>query len=152
MPKGIEAVIEDGFATLDFTDRTLVGPALEKLRLAGSKVTKQTRVGPRAVYNMPEGDAIAAGLLDSTTVRPDHLSYGDTGYAESLQSPQSFCHGGRGGVVLWVDPVSELVMAYFSVLSRGGMPAGVSVPEDLVGGLGQRSDLFVNAATAAIVE
>ena len=86
MPAGIEAVVEDGFATLDFTDRALVGPALEALRLAGSKVTKQTRVGPRAVYTMPEGDAVAAGLLDGSTVRPDHLSYGDTGYAESLQS------------------------------------------------------------------
>ena len=40
MPAGIEAVVEDGFATLDFVDRSLVGPALEALRLAGSKVTK----------------------------------------------------------------------------------------------------------------
>ena len=86
MPAGIEAVIEDGFATLDFTDRSLVGPSLEKLRLAGSKVTKETRTGPRARYTMPEGDAIAAGLLDGATLRPDHLSYGDSGFAESLQS------------------------------------------------------------------
>lgn len=86
MPAGIEAVVEDGFATLDFVDRSLVGPSLEALRLAGSKVTKQTRVGPRAVYSMPEGDAVAAGLLDGTTVRPDHLSYGDSGFADTLQS------------------------------------------------------------------
>jgi len=84
MPAGIEVVIEDGFATLDFVDRTLVGPALEALRLAGSKVTKQTRTGPRAVYSMPEGDAVAAGLIDGSAI-VDHLSYGDTGYAKSLQ-------------------------------------------------------------------
>lgn len=86
MPAGIEAVVEDGFATLDFIDRSLVGPALEALRLAGSKVTKETRVGPRARYTMPEGDAVAAGLLDGATVRPDSLSYGDSGFADTLQS------------------------------------------------------------------
>ena len=85
MPAGIEAVVEDGFATLDFTDRALVGPSLEKLRLAGSKVTKQTRMGPRARYTMPEGDAIAAGLIDGATTMVDALSYGDTGNAKALQ-------------------------------------------------------------------
>ena len=86
MPAGIEAVVEDGFATLDFTDRSLVGPALEALRLAGSKVTKETRVGPRARYTMPEGDAVAAGLIDGATSMVDALAYGDSGFADTLQS------------------------------------------------------------------
>lgn len=84
MPAGIEAVVEDGFATIDFVDRSLLGPALEALRQAGSKVTKETRVGPRARYTMPEGDAIAAGLIDGAT-GTGPLAYGDTGYAKALQ-------------------------------------------------------------------
>ena len=86
MPAGIEAVVEDGYATLDFTDRSLVGPAMETLRQAGSKVTKLTRVGPRTQYRLAEADAVAVGLLDAATVRPEALAYGDTGYAEDLQS------------------------------------------------------------------
>jgi hypothetical protein len=86
MPAGIEAVVEDGFTTLDFVDRSLVGPALETLRLAGSKVSKVTRVGPRTQYRLTEADAVAAGLLDAATVRPEALAYGDTGYAEDLES------------------------------------------------------------------
>lgn len=87
MPAGIEAVVEDGFATIDFVDRSLVGPSLAKLVEIGSKVTKETRVGPRARYTMPEGDAIAAGLIDGTTVIPvDGLAYGDSGFAADLQS------------------------------------------------------------------
>ena len=86
MPAGIEAVVEDGFATLDFTDRALVGPALETLRQAGSKVSKVTRVGPRTQYRLTEADAVAVGLLDAATVRPEALAYGDSGYAEDLES------------------------------------------------------------------
>jgi hypothetical protein len=86
MPIGIEASIEDGFATIDFIDRSLVGPSLEALRQAGSKVTKETRVGPRARYTMPEGDARAAGLIDGDTDLKPNLAYGDTGFADTLQS------------------------------------------------------------------
>jgi hypothetical protein len=67
MPAGIEAVVADGFATLDFTDRTLLGPSLEKLRQAGAKVTSDTRIGPRTVYRVLEADAVAAGLIDGQT-------------------------------------------------------------------------------------
>jgi hypothetical protein len=84
MPAGIEAVVEDGFATVDFINKSLRGPALEKLRKAGSKVTKETRVGPRARYVMPEADARAAGLIDGAT-GPGPLKYGDTGFAKVLQ-------------------------------------------------------------------
>ncbi len=75
-------------------------------------------------------------------------------YAETLQSPKAFCHSGAGGVFLWVDPVYEIVGAYFSVTSYGGIPADIVVPErfffqtEIVG----RADLLVNAVTAAIVD
>jgi CubicO group peptidase (beta-lactamase class C family) len=73
------------------------------------------------------------------------------GYGETLQSPQAFSHGGAGGVFLWVDPAYEIVGVYFSVLSYGGIPVGVSVPEELAGLMG-REDLFINAVTAAVVD
>ena len=54
---------------------------------------------------------------------------------------------------MWVDPAYDLVGACFSVVSHGGVPNRVLVPErfgdhELMG----RSDLFVNAVTAAIVD
>ncbi|HLZ07333.1 MAG TPA: serine hydrolase domain-containing protein, partial [Chloroflexota bacterium] len=55
----------------------------------------------------------------------------------NLLSSAAFDHGGTGGVYLWVDPTNDLVGAYFSALVvEASLPA----------------DLFVNAATAAIVD
>ena len=71
---------------------------------------------------------------------------------EILSSADTYGHGGLGGVFLWVDPVYELVGACFSVRSKGGIPAGVSVVEDQVAQAEQRTDLFMNAATAAVVD
>jgi len=71
---------------------------------------------------------------------------------EILSSADTYCHGGLGGVFLWVDPVYELIGVHFSVLSRGGISATVKVSEDKASWLARRADLFVNAATAAIVE
>jgi CubicO group peptidase (beta-lactamase class C family) len=72
-------------------------------------------------------------------------------YGEPLQSPKALCHTGAGGVLLWVDPVYEIVGVYFSVLSDSGIPPGVATPE---GSPYVRScmDLFINAVTAAVVE
>ena len=61
----------------------------------------------------------------------------------SLRSAQSFDHGGAGGVLLWVDPVYELVGAYFSVVLRQ-LPL-FDNPE-------WNADLFMNMATAAVVD
>jgi len=65
-------------------------------------------------------------------------------YGETLQSKNTFIHGGAGGVVMWVDPVQEIVGCYFSVDS-----GPVTVSESY---LYSRADLFINAVTAAIVE
>lgn len=65
MPKGVTVVIEDGFATLDFTDRTLRGIALGKLIAIGGPETIETDTGgPRRTYRVPEGNAREAGLID----------------------------------------------------------------------------------------
>jgi CubicO group peptidase (beta-lactamase class C family) len=65
------------------------------------------------------------------------------GYDGSLRSARSFGHDGLGGVLLWVDPIYELVGAYFSVVLRDVPP--FDYPEWC-------ADLFINIATAAVVE
>lgn len=69
----------------------------------------------------------------------------------TLYSPKVFSHTGAGGVLLWVDPIYEIVGAYFSVISHGGIPVGVSVSEP-VGYLMGRMDLLMNAVTAAVLD
>jgi CubicO group peptidase (beta-lactamase class C family) len=65
-------------------------------------------------------------------------------YGETLQSSRTFCHGGAGGVFFWVDPVHEIIGCYFSV---GLGPITVA---DIY--RYSRTDLFINAVTAAIVD
>lgn len=67
MPQGIVATVDNGFATLDFVDHSLRGPALVKLLEIGGPETIQTvsRRGPRRQYIVPEGNAREAGLLDT---------------------------------------------------------------------------------------
>jgi hypothetical protein len=66
MPQGIVATVEDGFATLDFVDKSLRGPGLNRLLDIGGPATIETitRKGPRRTYRVPEGNARLAGLLD----------------------------------------------------------------------------------------
>jgi CubicO group peptidase (beta-lactamase class C family) len=59
----------------------------------------------------------------------------------SLLSGATFEQGGVGGVHLYIDPVNELVAAYFSVQVHPGVRIGSPL---------WRGDLFVNAAVAAI--
>jgi CubicO group peptidase (beta-lactamase class C family) len=72
------------------------------------------------------------------------------GYAEVLQSPASFCHGGFGGTLLWADPEAEIVGACFSVNRNAGVPAHHR--GRTIGELYGRPDLFINAVTASIVD
>lgn len=70
MPKGVEVEVGDGFATVDFVDRALKGPALARLHRIGGPDTVEvlTREGPRRKYRVPEGNARAAGLIDGAAV------------------------------------------------------------------------------------
>jgi CubicO group peptidase (beta-lactamase class C family) len=61
---------------------------------------------------------------------PKHAFFGG-----SLYSPAAFEHAGAGGVFLWADPTYDLVGVYFSAAMLGG-----------------KDDIFVNLATAAIVD
>jgi CubicO group peptidase (beta-lactamase class C family) len=66
-----------------------------------------------------------------------HGSKKNLSYEEPLQSPETFAHGGAGGVRLWIDPVYEVVEVFFSV----------ELAEDKV-----CADLFINSVTAAVVD
>jgi CubicO group peptidase (beta-lactamase class C family) len=65
-------------------------------------------------------------------------------YGETLQSSKTFCHGGAGGVFIWMDPVHEIVGCYFSV-DRNPITLAEAYKYS-------RADLFINAVTASIVE
>ena len=82
-------------------------------------------------------------------------SKNNLGYGETPRSGDAFCHGGLGGVFLWADPVHQIVGVYFAVQSAGGVPEGAAVPESLEDWYGYelygRTDLFVNAVTAAVL-
>jgi CubicO group peptidase (beta-lactamase class C family) len=58
----------------------------------------------------------------------------------SLHSQETFSHPGAGGVILWMDPVYEIVGAYFSVELE--ITAQMEHKWNF--------DLFQNAVTAAI--
>ena len=70
MPAGIIATVDNGFATLDFVDKSLRGPALAELVEIGGPASIETitRDGPRRKYRVPAGNAQAAGLLDGDEV------------------------------------------------------------------------------------
>ena len=63
-------------------------------------------------------------------------------YDGTLKSPKAFAHGGAGGVYSWVDPVYDVVGAYFSVVLES---IAYSRPKWC-------ADLFVDTVTAAVVD
>lgn len=73
MPAGVDVFIEDGFATIDFVDRSKRGPALAVLLALGGPdlIETMTRTGPRTLFRVPEGNAREAGLLDTPTGGPE---------------------------------------------------------------------------------
>ncbi|CAA0134555.1 Uncharacterised protein [Mycolicibacterium vanbaalenii] len=65
MPAGVESVVEDGVATIEFVDPSVRGVGLARLleHAPADQVSKVTR--PRVAYIVPEEFARAAGLLDA---------------------------------------------------------------------------------------
>lgn len=66
MAEGIIAEVQDGFAHIQFVDRSLRGPALARLlELGGPELIDiDTRSGSRKIYIVPESMAREAKLLD----------------------------------------------------------------------------------------
>lgn len=90
MPSGVETFVDgEGFAIVDFVDPTRRGPGLAKLIALGGpeSVETITRDGPRRKYRVPEGNASAAGLIDTPVAATAH---GDLKFADALakENPQ----------------------------------------------------------------
>lgn len=70
MPEGISVAIEDGFATIEFLDRSLRGVTLQKLidEGGGESIAVDTS-GTRRSYVVPEAVARAAGIVDTVTAK-----------------------------------------------------------------------------------
>jgi hypothetical protein len=108
MPTGIEATVDGGFATIDFIDQSLRGPALaEVIEDAGPGVIETiTRDGPRRKYRMPLGNATAAGLLDGDEDPAEFSAGKDTGSATALQDADPNENPGTDNAN-WHTPVAE---------------------------------------------
>lgn len=65
MPEGVDVAVEGGFATIEFVDKTRRGPGLAALLAVGGPELIEKVTRPRLAYIVPEGNARAAGLLDS---------------------------------------------------------------------------------------
>lgn len=68
MAEGIQVEVENGFAHIQFLDKSKGGPAITKLlELGGPElIDVDTRSNPRKTYIVPEGMARDAGLLDES--------------------------------------------------------------------------------------
>lgn len=67
MPEGISVIVDDeGFANITFENPLLRGPALDKLiKIGGAETVDKTTENGYPTYRVPEGNARAAGLLQS---------------------------------------------------------------------------------------
>lgn len=109
MPEGVIATVDGGFATLDFVDTSLRGPALDKLLDIGGPGTIETltrvKGSPRRQYRVPEGNAREAGLLDGGE-GSGYVSRPDTGAAAALAAAGGNVNPGEYGED-WHTPVGE---------------------------------------------
>lgn len=67
MPEGISVIVDDeGYANITFENPLLRGPALDKLiKIGGPETVDKTTENGYPTYRVPEGNARAAGLLQS---------------------------------------------------------------------------------------
>ncbi|AEJ94582.1 hypothetical protein BANE1_15 [Mycobacterium phage Bane1] len=108
MPAGIIATVDNGFATLDFVDKSLRGPALAELVEIGGPASIETitRDGPRRKYRVPAGNAQAAGLLDGDEVGDVWSAGRDTGAAAATKASDPNVNAGADNAN-WHTPVDQ---------------------------------------------
>jgi hypothetical protein len=121
MPKGVDVIVENGLATIDFVDKATRNAGLAALlaNTPAELVEKLTRSGPRATYRVPEGNARAAGLLDTPVVA---LQTGDTGHAAALAAADP-----NDGSTHWHNP-QITVAGHAHVAGRDGVNAHIQGP------------------------
>ena len=112
MPAGIIATVDNGFATLDFVDKSLRGPALAELVEIGGPASIETitRDGPRRKYRVPAGNAQAAGLLDGDEVGDKWSAGRDTGAAAATKASDPNVNPGTDNAD-WHTPVDQYTSA-----------------------------------------
>jgi hypothetical protein len=98
MPAGIVATVDGGYATIDFVDQSLRGPALADLLEIGGpdSIETITRRGPRRQYRVLVGNAQAAGLLDGDEVGRVPSAGQDSGRAAALVAADPNVNAGGG--------------------------------------------------------
>jgi len=98
MPAGIAATVDGGYATIDFIDQSLRGPALADLLEIGGpdSIETITRRGPRRQYRVLVGNAQAAGLLDGDEVARVPSAGQDSGKAAALVAADPNVNAGGG--------------------------------------------------------
>ncbi|AHB79334.1 hypothetical protein JAMAL_14 [Mycobacterium phage JAMaL] len=112
MPAGIIATVDGGFATIDFLDKSLRGPALADLVEIGGPASVETitRDGPRRKYRVPVGNAQAAGLLDGDEVGDVWSAGRDTGAAAATVAADPNVNPGADNAN-WHTPVDQYTSA-----------------------------------------
>ncbi|ACF05015.1 hypothetical protein Nigel_12 [Mycobacterium phage Nigel] len=112
MPAGIIATVDGGFATIDFLDKSLRGPALAELVEIGGPASVETitRDGPRRKYRVPVGNAQAAGLLDGDEVGDVWSAGRDTGAAAATVAADPNVNPGADNAN-WHTPVDQYTSA-----------------------------------------
>lgn len=139
MPAGIIATVDGGFATIDFLDKSLRGPALQELVEIGGPASIETitRDGPRRKYRVPVGNAQTAGLLDGDEVGDVWSAGRDTGAAAATVAADPNVNPGADNAN-WHTPVDQ----YTSANAYVGQVPNATV-------LHNRSQVYTGDATSA---
>lgn len=163
MPAGIIVTVDGGLANVDFVDPSKAGPGLTALLNIGGpdSIRTITRRGARRTYQVPTGNAIAAGLIDHPvqsgighpknatatggTGTSNDVVIGagdDSGYAQTLQEADPntgvLIQGADGpaaqGEVDWHAPTSEYTSR--NAFEAGPPMIGVNVASHTFTGAG----------------
>lgn len=126
MPAGINVLIENGFATLDFVDTSIRGTSLAALvtHTPAGLIEKMTRSGPRVQYRVPEGNARAAGLVDGSTSVSSMPDRDDLQFAQKLVDADPNAAGADQGWHQMIPTVAEDAR----VAGRDGAQARIEGP------------------------
>ncbi|AGT12916.1 hypothetical protein KAYACHO_12 [Mycobacterium phage KayaCho] len=110
MPAGIIATVDGDYATIDFVDQSLRGPALAALAELGAPIETITRDGPRRKYRVLTNFAEQTNLLDGDEVGAVFSAGHDTGAAAALVAADPNVNEGADKAN-WHTPVAEYTSA-----------------------------------------